>query len=404
MPISTPPTPIAGLTPEQQFQLQMRQMELEIARLNASNPNPSGFSQRSKLSEYKKEVRIQKPQASIKLKGKGNYDDWSDDILSVALSIEAKGLLQLRQVACPLDEEEIEEKAIWEFKSKVLFDIIYAAIEPPIKRIIKNRINEDQRNGAELWIALETEYKTHLLDTRAIIYDKITKIHIKDYAHDVIKYIAAYRRLAERLESLGYPLHDWELVERFISGLGDHQAEFIQSKKDLIRESRDRGSIEEIDLNDLMIKLTARANGPSEKKTAVDGNKLIEDGKGKGGGQQPANEKKVEKKGPNGGGKAWEQECSYCGYSNHNVSNCWYKHPTKADTGWKEEHKESIEKLRNLDESKEPVTNTGWTALDTQPRGLAVIAPEPDPDPDPYRDSLGLFGTGYTRNLGVNGC
>jgi len=44
--------------------------------------------------------------------------------------------------------------------------MLLAGVKPAIRQIIKARIDEDQKNAAELWIAAETEYRMHAADTR----------------------------------------------------------------------------------------------------------------------------------------------------------------------------------------------------------------------------------------------
>lgn len=324
--------PSSNLTEREQFQLRMREMELEIARLKAGmgvqqiQPPP-----RSKLAEFKKEVLSRSPHASFKLDSI-NYEEWSDEILSVALTIEAKGILKNRQITCPDDEED---KEIWDFKSKTLFDVIFAALEPSIKRNIKNRIEEDNRNGTELWIALEAEYKTHVLDIRTTTGDKLAKISIADYNNDVTKYIAAFRRTNEKLKALGHPLPQWFVTDRFISGLKNHQSTFIHTKKDEIRDPEDKGKFAELNLEHLMDQLLTRASASEKTKASKD--------------EMDSKDDKKETSARGGQFSQSKTKCSYCGWTNHQVSTCAYKNPSMMDTEWQERNKDRIEELRRKD-------------------------------------------------------
>jgi hypothetical protein len=58
-------------------------------------------------------------------------------------------------------------------------------------------------------------------------------------------------------------------ADRFIDGLKDHQSTFIQAKQDEIRDPKNKGKITELDLNELMDQLIARAiDYKDNKKTA----------------------------------------------------------------------------------------------------------------------------------------
>jgi hypothetical protein len=43
-----------------------------------------------------------------------------------------------------------DERKIWEVKSEVIFDLLLAGTKPAIRQTIKARIDEDEKNAAEL--------------------------------------------------------------------------------------------------------------------------------------------------------------------------------------------------------------------------------------------------------------
>jgi hypothetical protein len=56
--------------------------------------------------------------------------------------------------------------------------MLLAGIKPATRQTIKARINEDQKNAAGLWIALETEYRIHAADTRMELVRKFATASI----------------------------------------------------------------------------------------------------------------------------------------------------------------------------------------------------------------------------------
>lgn len=82
---------------------------------------------------------------------------------------------------------------------------------------------------------------------------------IADYNGDVVKYIEAFRLVDARLQGLGYPLPKWFVTDTFISGLGDHDWDFIQLQEDKTRDRSNKGKIDELDLTVIMGLLIAHA-------------------------------------------------------------------------------------------------------------------------------------------------
>jgi hypothetical protein len=58
---------------------------------------------------------------------------------------------------------------------------------------------------------------------------------------------------------MGFEIPQWLQTDRFIDGLKDHQAAFIRAKRDDSRDPKNKATITELDLNELMDQLIARA-------------------------------------------------------------------------------------------------------------------------------------------------
>lgn len=138
---------------------------------------------------------------------------------------------------------------------------MYAGLKPSVRRMIMDRINTKSRSAAELWIALETEYKDYAFHSREDLTDKLININIADFNGDVIKYINAFTHTDARLRNLDLeePLPKWFVTDRFIAGLNGHYWDFIQTQKDKTRDWRNKAKIEELDLHFIMDCLIARA-------------------------------------------------------------------------------------------------------------------------------------------------
>src|SRR5438552_3213711 len=160
-------------------------------------------------------------------------------------------------MACPAGVTDDDEKKIWEVKSEALFDMHLAGVKPAIRQTIKARINEDDKNATELWTAMETEYRIHAADTRMKLMHKFATTTIE--ANNVQQYISQFRDTCGRLKQMGFEIPQWQQNDRFIDGLKDYQAAFVRAKQDDNRDPKDKGIITELDLNELMDQLIARA-------------------------------------------------------------------------------------------------------------------------------------------------
>ena len=101
-------------------------------------------------------------------------------------------------MTCPADITDGDEKEIWELKSETLFDVLLNGVKPAIRHTIKARIDEDNKNAAELWTAMETEFRIHAADTRIELMRKFATITIED--HNVQQYISQFRDICGRLK------------------------------------------------------------------------------------------------------------------------------------------------------------------------------------------------------------
>src|SRR5579859_3097982 len=129
-----------------QHELKMAELQLKIAQANAGNTPTAPFQmiqREDKVASFKKEVAAKNLRTSFKLEGLTNYESWRDEALTQALAIEAKHVLINKEITCPADITDDDEKKIWEIKSKSLFDMLLNGVKPTIRHTIKARINED---------------------------------------------------------------------------------------------------------------------------------------------------------------------------------------------------------------------------------------------------------------------
>lgn len=116
-----------------EYHLEMARMDAELERLRASIREAEA---EKKLKDFKEEVRYECLSPPFKLRGNKNYDDWSEEILEIALFIDARAILKDRQLTCPEDIKDEGDIEIWKFKSKTLFRAMYPSLKPWIKRLI----------------------------------------------------------------------------------------------------------------------------------------------------------------------------------------------------------------------------------------------------------------------------
>src|SRR5690606_39060563 len=146
-----------------------------------------------------------------------------------------------------------------EVRSNALFRIILGSLKPSIKESARRMIKKDSRNEAEIWTVLENEYGAYRLDTRNTICDQISTINLRDFNNDIIKYIARFRKLTEKLKALNSELPQFYVVNRFIAGLNDYQSAHVHTEMDKIRDVKDKSRLAHLDLEVLMNQLTSRA-------------------------------------------------------------------------------------------------------------------------------------------------
>ena len=256
-----------------QKELEVKLMELEIEKLKLQMELSAGGSpilgmdstHIHAIRDFKKEIAAKNPRLSFKLDGP-NYDSWRDEALTQALSIKAKSILTNRETACPPDLKG-NDATIWGIKSEAVFDMMFSSLKSSIRQTIKGRIDEDHKNAAELWIALESEYRIHAADRRMQLFKKFRTISMDSYDKDVQAYISDFRDIYNKLKNMGFAIEPWMLNDAFIDGLKGYYSAFVRMKLDEVRDGKDKGKITEIDLDQLMDQLIARAiHNPKDKK------------------------------------------------------------------------------------------------------------------------------------------
>src|SRR2546423_153757 len=106
-------------------------------------------------------------------------------------------------MACPAGITDDDERKIWEVKSEALFDMLLAGAKPAIRQTIKAKIDEDEKNAAELWTAMETEFRIHAAETRMELLHRFATATIEDN-NNVQQYISQFRDICSRLKHMGF--------------------------------------------------------------------------------------------------------------------------------------------------------------------------------------------------------
>ena len=100
------------------------------------------------VHNFKKKITAKSSKLSFKLNDT-NYNFWQDEALAQILSIKIKNILNNREIKCPPDLTGDDAK-IWEIKSEALFDMLFSSLKIFIHQIIKNQIDENQKNIIKL--------------------------------------------------------------------------------------------------------------------------------------------------------------------------------------------------------------------------------------------------------------
>ena len=85
-------------------------------------------------------------------------------------------------------------------------------------------------------------------------------------ANNVQQYISQFRDIYGRLKQMGFEVPQWQQNNRFIDGLKGHQAVFVQAKRDDSKDPKNKGEITELNLNELMDQLIARATDNKDRQ------------------------------------------------------------------------------------------------------------------------------------------
>ena len=84
--------------------------------------------------------------------------------------------------------------------------MLLSALKPTVRQIIKGRISQNNKNAAELWTAVETEYKTHAADTQLELVGKFLNISMDNYNKDVQACISDLRNICGKLKVMKFEI------------------------------------------------------------------------------------------------------------------------------------------------------------------------------------------------------
>ena len=267
-------------------------------------------------------------------------------------------------MACPTGITDDDERKIWEVKSEALFNMLLAGAKPAIRQTIKAKIDEDEKNAAELWTAMETEFRIHAADTRMELLHRFATATIEDNNNNVQQYISQFRDICSRLKHIGFEVPLWLQTDRFIDGLKGHQTAFVQAKRDDSKDPKNKGKITELDLKELMDQLIARAvdhkdrQRPAQALKAEDKPNETSESTPRQGGSSPSRQSSTRGSGRDRGGHHHQdnKRCGYCNSPFHDESKCRLKNHTNQSEEWQTINASAIQyyKKKNKDRSANP--------------------------------------------------
>jgi hypothetical protein len=363
-------------------ELEMARLQLQIEQAKAANSMPAAINitqREDKVASFKKEVAAKSLKTSFKLEGSTNYESWRDEALTQALAIKAKHILINKEMACPAGITDDDERKIWEVKSEALFDMLLAGVKPAIRQTIKARINEDDKSATELWMAMETEFRIHAVDIRTDLFRRFTTATIE--ANNVQQYISQFRDTCGKLKQMGFEIPIWQQTERFIDGLKGFHATFIRTKRDEIRDPKNKGKITELDLEELMDQLIARAIDHKDRQKPAQAFKA-EDKPDEEPDSTPSRQSSTRGSRPNRGHNSQQgyNKCGYCDRPNHDESNCVYKNYSQRSEEWQTIHASAIEYFKKKNEGKSTSSKPKSDSMPSTPSTPSTPTPIANPN------------------------
>ena len=106
---------------------------------------------------------------------------------------------------------------IWHLKNTAVYDILMIELKSDIHQNIKFWINNNEKNTAELWITLKTEYRIHISNFKLELFNKFLFILMNIYNNNIWNYIADFHDILEKLKIMKYELNEWYVNNWFIS-------------------------------------------------------------------------------------------------------------------------------------------------------------------------------------------
>jgi hypothetical protein len=182
---------------------------------------------------------------------------------------------------------------------------------------------------------------------------------------------------------MGFEIPIWHQTERFIDGLKGYHIIFIRIKRDEIRDPKSKGKITELDLEELMDQLIARAidhkdrQKPAQALKAEDKPNEKPDDKNKpdtslptprGGSPQRRSSTRGSRRGRGGyhNQQSWAK-CGYCNRPGHKEDECRMKNYANQSQEWQTINASAIEYFKKKNEGKTANLKPATPATPTTP-------------------------------------
>ena len=219
------------------------------------------------------------------LGGSDGYETWARRMKNILIEKKLWAYVSGRKSAKPGSEEEQEEL---EEKQEEAIAVIANALEDKAANHIGGITDP-----VKVWAKLEERYRLRGYSARFILYNQVTATTLAS-SKSMEAYIDTMKSLTSQLESMGYPLHQWEIHTKLLGNVGTEYEGFVSSILAVLPLNK------EPDVEDLCYKLLDESRRRSESSRGD--NALL-----------ASNESAQFTRQSSSTGRGFKPKCSHCG-------------------------------------------------------------------------------------------